>query len=157
MRPAPRAASLFLFVALALRAPAADPPVSVPGGVRAAVEVTAMDLDVVATKDGRPVFGQIFMWAGYTGVHFNVIADVVPAKGHRLVYQTYPGGIHSGTDYYMNAAGILIGETTVAQTPWNIDGTPMSNRIRKAAQYASSIDDGGLEFLEPGAEGSHKP
>jgi len=94
-----------------------------------------------ATKDGRPVFGQIFMWAGYTGVHFNVIADIVPSKGHRLVYQTYPGGIHSGTDYYMNAAGILIGETTVAQTPWNVDGTPMSNRIRKAAQYASSIDD----------------
>jgi hypothetical protein len=94
-----------------------------------------------ATKDGRPVFGQIFMWAGYTGVHFNVIADVVPAKGHRLVYQTFPGGIHSGTDYYMNSAGILIGETTVAQTPWNVDGTPMSNRIRKAAQYASSIDD----------------
>ena len=94
-----------------------------------------------ATKDGRPVFGQIFMWAGYTGVHFNVIADVVPSKGHRLVYQTFPGGIHSGTDYYMNASGILIGETTVAQTPWNVDGTPMSNRIRKAAQYASSIDD----------------
>lgn len=94
-----------------------------------------------ATKDGRPVFGQIFMWAGYTGVHFNVIADVVPSKGHRLVYQTFPGGIHSGTDYYMNAAGILIGETTVAQTPWNVDGTPMSNRVRKAAQYASSIDD----------------
>ena len=94
-----------------------------------------------ATKDGRPVFGQIFMWAGYTGVHFNVVADVVPSKGHRLVYQTFPGGIHSGTDYYMNSAGILIGETTVAQTPWNIDGTPMSNRIRKAAQYASSIDD----------------
>ncbi len=94
-----------------------------------------------ATKDGRPVFGQIFMWAGYTGVHFNVVADVVPSKGNRLVYQTYPGGIHSGTDFYMNSAGILIGETTVAQTPWNIDGTPMSNRIRKAAQYASSIDD----------------
>ncbi|MCL4807247.1 MAG: hypothetical protein KJ062_05550 [Thermoanaerobaculia bacterium] len=94
-----------------------------------------------ATKDGRPVFGQIFMWAGYTGVHFNVIVDVVPSKGHRLVYQGFPGGIHSGTDYYMNSAGILIGETTVAQTPWNIDGTPMSNRIRKAAQYASSIDD----------------
>ncbi len=94
-----------------------------------------------ATRDGRPVFGQIFMWAGYTGVHFNVIVDVVPSKGNRLVYQTYPGGIHSGTDFYMNSAGILIGETTVAQTPWNLDGTPMSNRIRKAAQYASSIDD----------------
>lgn len=94
-----------------------------------------------ATKDGRPVFGQIFMWAGYTGVHFNVITDIVPEKGNRLVYQGFPGGIHSGTDFYMNSAGILIGETTVAQTPWNIDGTPMSNRIRKAAQYAVSIDD----------------
>ena len=94
-----------------------------------------------ATKDGRPVFGQIFMWAGYTGVHFNVVTDVVPAKGNRLVYQGFPGGIHSGTDFYMNSAGILIGETTVAQTPWNPDGIPMSNRIRKAAQYANSIDD----------------
>ena len=51
----PRAATVLLSVALALPATAADPPVSMPGGVRAAVEVTAMDLDVVATKDGRPV------------------------------------------------------------------------------------------------------
>ncbi len=94
-----------------------------------------------ATRDGRVVFGQIFMWSGYTGVHFNVIADVVPAKGHRLVFQTFPGGIHSGTDFYVNGAGIVIGETTVAQTPWDLEGTPQSNRIRKAAQYASSIDD----------------
>ncbi len=94
-----------------------------------------------ATADGRVVFGQIFMWAGYTGVHFNVLLDVVPTSGHRLVYQTFPGGIHSGTDFYMNAAGLVIGETTVAQTPFDPDGTPQSNRIRKAAQYASSIDD----------------
>jgi VWFA-related protein len=31
----------------------AEEPVRVPGGVRAAVEVTALDLDVVATKDGK--------------------------------------------------------------------------------------------------------
>ena len=31
------------------------PPAPLTTGVRAAVEVTAMDLDVVATKDGRPV------------------------------------------------------------------------------------------------------
>ena len=94
-----------------------------------------------ATKSGRVVFGQLFMWSGYTGVHFNVICDVVPSKGHRLVYQTFPGGIHSGTDFYMNGAGIVIGETTVAQTPFERSGTPQSNRIRRAAQYASSIDD----------------
>ncbi len=94
-----------------------------------------------ATKSGRVVFGQLFMWSGYPGVHFNVICDVVPSKGNRLVYQTFPGGIHSGTDFYINGAGIVIGETTVAQTPFERSGTPQSNRIRRAAQYSASIDD----------------
>lgn len=94
-----------------------------------------------ATPDGGIVFGQIFMWNGYTGVHWNVICDVQPDRGHRLVYETFPGGIHSGADFYVNSAGIMIGETTTSQTPFDIDGTPQSNRIRKAAQYASSIDD----------------
>jgi hypothetical protein len=94
-----------------------------------------------ATRDGQVVFGQIFMWYGYTGVHWNVICDVVPTDGHRLVYHTFPGGIHSGSDFYINSAGIVIGETTVAQTPYDPSGTPQSNRIRKAAQYADSIDD----------------
>ncbi len=94
-----------------------------------------------ATPDGGIVFGQIFMWGGYTGVHWNVICDIVPDKGHRLVYETYPGGIHSGADFYINSAGIMMGETTVSQTPFDMDGTPQSNRIRRAAQYASSIDE----------------
>ncbi len=94
-----------------------------------------------ATKDKGIVFGQLFMWGGYTGYHWNVICDVIPSEGNRLVYQTFPGGIHSGADFYMNSAGIMIGETTVQQTPFNPDGMPQSNRIRKAAQYAKSVDD----------------
>jgi hypothetical protein len=94
-----------------------------------------------ATADGKIVFGQLFMWGGYTGVHWNVIVDVVPAEGNRLVYQTFPGGIHSGADFYINSAGIMLGETTVQQTPYDPEGTPQSNRIRKAAQYANSVDD----------------
>jgi len=94
-----------------------------------------------ATADGDVVFGQIFMWNGYTGVHWNVITDVVPTDGHRLVYQSFPGGIHSGADFYINSAGMVIGETTVSQTPYVPGSTPQSNRIRKAAQYADSIDD----------------
>ncbi len=94
-----------------------------------------------ATKDGKIVFGQLFMWGAYTGYHWNVICDVVPSEGNRLVYETFPGGIHSGADFYMNSAGIMMGETTVQQTPFNPDGIPQSNRIRKAAQYANSIDD----------------
>jgi len=94
-----------------------------------------------ATRDGQAVFGQIFMWGGFTGIHWNVITDVVPSDGYRLVYHTFPGGIHSGSDFYLNEAGIAFGETTVMQTPYEADSTPQSNRARKAAQYAASIDD----------------
>ncbi len=94
-----------------------------------------------ATPDGRAIMGQIFMWGGYTGVHWDVMLDVQPTKGHRFVMQTFPGGIHSGSDWYVNASGLVIGETTVGQSPFDMNGTPQSNRIRKAAQYASSIDD----------------
>jgi hypothetical protein len=94
-----------------------------------------------ATRDGGIVFGQIFMWGGFTGVHWNVITDVVPSEGYRLVYHTFPGGIHSGADFYLNEAGIAFGETTVMQTPYEADSTPQSNRARKAAQYAATIED----------------
>jgi hypothetical protein len=94
-----------------------------------------------ATRDGQVVFGQIFMWNGFTGVHWNVITDIQPAQGYRLVYQTFPGGIHSGADFYLNEAGIVFGETTVMQTPYEPNSTPQSNRARKAAQYAATIDD----------------
>lgn len=94
-----------------------------------------------ASKDGRIVFAQLFMWNGYMGPEWNVIVDVIPEKGNRLVYQTFAGGIHSGADFYINSKGIMIGETTVSQTPFNPDGTPQSNRIRLAAQYANNIDD----------------
>jgi hypothetical protein len=94
-----------------------------------------------ATINGDLVFFQMFMWNGYTGVNFNVICDMIPEQGQRLVYQTFPGGIHSGTDFYLNEAGIMIGETTVQQTPFDMTGIPQSDRIRKAAQYGASIDD----------------
>ncbi len=94
-----------------------------------------------ATADGRPVFGQLFMWNGYLGVHWDVLLDVQPARGHRFVMQTFPGGIHSGADFYISDAGLVVGETTVGQTPFHDGGTPQSNRIRKAIQYASSVDD----------------
>jgi hypothetical protein len=94
-----------------------------------------------ATKSGRFLLTQMFMWNGYTGTEFNVMLDVQPEKGHRFVMQAFAGGIHSGTDWYLNASGLAMGETTVGQTPFNPDGTPQSNRIRRAAQYASGIDE----------------
>jgi hypothetical protein len=94
-----------------------------------------------ATRDGKIVFAQLFMWGGYTGVHWDVICDVQPSHGHRLVFETFPGGIHSAADFYINDAGIMIGETTVMQTPFEMNGEPQSSRIRRAAQYGTSIDE----------------
>jgi len=47
------------------------------------------------------------------GERWNVIADIVPAKGHRIQMDTFPGFIHSGDDFVQNSAGILYTETTI--------------------------------------------
>ena len=73
--------------------------------------------------------------------HFNIWLDVKPSRGHRVLMQTYPGGIQSGMDYYMNDAGLLVAETTIAQTRFNPDGQALASRIRNLLQYADSIDD----------------
>ncbi len=69
-----------------------------------------------ATRDGKIVFGHITMSGLYPSGFYNVWLDVKPARGHRVLMQTYPGGIQSGLDYYLNDAGLLVCETTLAQT-----------------------------------------
>jgi hypothetical protein len=93
-----------------------------------------------ATADGSIVFGHITMWNLAMTPHFNVWLDVKPVQGHRVLMQTYPGGIMSGMDYYLNDAGLLVAETTVQQTKFDMQGTPLASRIRKTLQYAHSID-----------------
>jgi hypothetical protein len=68
------------------------------------------------------------------------ILDIQPAEGRRVVMQTFPGGIHSGLDYYINSGGLIVAETTVSQTKFDPAGKPLAARIRRAVQYADSID-----------------
>jgi hypothetical protein len=93
-----------------------------------------------ATADGKIVFGHITMFGLYPSLFYNVWLDVKPEKGHRVLMQSYPGGIQSGLDYYMNDAGLLVCETTIAQTKFNIKGLTVASRIRQALQYGDSID-----------------
>jgi hypothetical protein len=93
-----------------------------------------------ATADGKIVFGHITMYHLYPSSFYNIWLDVKPAKGHRVLMQTYPAGIQSGLDYYMNDVGILVSETTLAQTRFDITGMAVASRIRQALQYADSID-----------------
>ena len=53
-----------------------------------------------------------------------------------------PGLIHSGDDFGINAAGMMITETTISSfTGFDPNGIPEFVRARKAMQYAESIDD----------------
>jgi len=93
-----------------------------------------------ATADGKVVIGHITMWNLFHAYHYNVWLDIKPARGHRVLMQTYPGGIMSGLDYYMNDRGIVVCETTLAQTKFDAAGIPLADRIRRALQYGDSID-----------------
>jgi Phospholipase B len=93
-----------------------------------------------ATKDGKIVFGHITMFDLYPGNYFNVWLDVQPSQGRHFVMQTFPGGIHSGMDYSMNDAGMLMSETTLTQAKFEAQGIPLGSRVRTATQYASSIE-----------------
>jgi len=94
-----------------------------------------------ATRDGKIVFGHITMWELYPANFYNVWLDLKPDQGHHFVMQTCPGGMHSGMDYSISDAGIMMSETTLEQTRFNLRGIPLSARIRRAVQYANSIEE----------------
>ncbi|HEX4147486.1 MAG TPA: C45 family peptidase, partial [Pirellulales bacterium] len=93
-----------------------------------------------ATADGHIVLGHITMTGLNEARHYNIWLDLVPEVGHRVLMQSYPGGIMSGLDYYINDAGLLLAETTIHQTRFDPQGTPIASRVRRAAQYADTID-----------------
>jgi hypothetical protein len=103
-----------------------------------------------ATRDGKAIIGHITMFALYSCNFFNVWVDLKPAKGHRVLYQTSPGGIQSGLDYYLNDAGLVLCETTIRQTRFNAAGASLGSQSRRAMQYADSIDAAVAIFLGSG-------
>jgi hypothetical protein len=94
------------------------------------------------TKDGRVVIAHN-NWTSYqTGERWNIIFDVVPAQGNHFLMDGMPGLIHSGDDFGVNSAGIMITETTISRfNGFDPDAVPEFMRARKAMQYSASIDD----------------
>ncbi len=82
-------------------------------------------------------------WSEYKeGSRWNIIFDIAPAQGHRILMDGMPGLIHSGDDFGVNSAGIAITETTIGYfSGFDPKGIPEFVRARKAMQYSSSIDD----------------
>ncbi len=94
------------------------------------------------TKDGRPVIGHN-NWTSYSsGERWNIVFDIVPQRGQRILMDGMAGLIHSGDDFGVNAAGIVITETTItAFNGFDASAIPEFARARKAMQYSASIDD----------------
>ncbi len=94
-----------------------------------------------ATADGKIVLGHNSM-VGYQDPFCNIILDILPERGHRILMQAFTGCIHSGTDFFVTDAGLVGSETTIGDfLPFDENGVPEFARMRHATQYASSIDE----------------
>ncbi len=106
------------------------------------------------TADGKIVLGHNTM-GDYEEPFCNVILDIVPAKGHRILMQSFPGFIHSGTDFFMTDAGLVGSETTIGSfSGFNPNGVPEFCRMRHATQYANSIGEW-CKMMERGNNGGY--
>ncbi len=103
-----------------------------------------------ATTDGGLVFtnsmwssdkAYMWWWSYYITFRWNLILDINPSQGNRVIMASAPGYIWSDHDYYQNDAGIVLLETTNQQGLWDNKGLPLAIRARYAMQYGNSIDD----------------
>jgi hypothetical protein len=92
------------------------------------------------TRDGNVVLGHNTMM-DYHDALPNIIQDIVPTHGHRILWQTQPGWIHSGQDFFITDAGLVGSETTIGDFEgFDTNGVPEFVRMRRATQDASNID-----------------
>jgi Phospholipase B len=112
------------------------PKLAAPGNCSAFIATGSM------TRDHKIVIAHN-NWTSYlAGERWVVIFDIVPEHGSRILMDGFPGVITSDDDFGINAAGIMITETTITQFEgWDPNGKPEFMRSRKALQYANSIAD----------------
>lgn len=93
------------------------------------------------TADGKPVIAHNMWWDYCIGERFKVMLDLRPTKGQRVVMDALPGFVHSGTDFAINGAGLMVTETTIAGfAGYDPNGIPEFARMRHATQQATSLD-----------------
>lgn len=106
------------------------------------------------TIDGNIVLGHNTM-SSFFYPSCNVIIDILPDKGHRILMQSVAGLIHSETDFFITDAGLVGSETTIGGFfPFDETGIPEFARMRHATQYASSIEEW-CELMKKGNNGGY--
>lgn len=92
--------------------------------------------------DGGKIVVAHNTWSAFEDERFcNLIHDIVPEKGNRILMQSIPGHIDSNSDYLVTSGGLMITETSIGGfTQYKTNETPAFARARKAAQYAGDLD-----------------
>jgi hypothetical protein len=93
------------------------------------------------TKDGKIVCGHNSFDNFMDGQYLNVMMDINPTKGNRILMQCAPGNISSGTDFYVTSSGMMCLETTIGGFDKFKLKDPICCRIRKAMQYGNTLDE----------------
>jgi hypothetical protein len=106
------------------------------------------------TTDGKIVAAHNSFCDYIDGQYCDVILDIQPIDGFRIIMQTCPCFIWSGTDFFVTTAGIIGTETTIGGFQPYEKKIPVAYRIRTAMQYASSIDEY-LAILTNGDSGDY--
>lgn len=93
------------------------------------------------TATGEIVVGHNSFTDYIDGQYSNIVLHITPDKGHQIIMQTSPCWIWSGTDFFITTAGIIGTETTIGGFQPYEERIPIGYRIRKAMQYANTLDD----------------
>lgn len=95
-----------------------------------------------ATVDGEIVMGHTTHTNFIEGQLFNIIIFMIPENGHPFVMQTCAGLVASVSDWFLCSTGIIGCETTISSINYKPKfGYPFFCRIRKAMQYAETLDE----------------
>jgi len=93
------------------------------------------------TEDGKIVCAHNSFTDFIDGQLSYVVLDIKPDKGHRMIMQTSPCWIWSGTDFFITSKGIIGTETTIGGFIPYEKKYPIGYRIRKAMQYGNNMDE----------------
>jgi hypothetical protein len=121
------------------QASSAGPKVGSEGGSKD--RCSAFIANGAYTEDGKIVIAHNSFVQYMDGQFYNVILDIYPEKGNRIIMQTAPCCIWSGTDVFITSKGIMGTETTIGGFNSYENNYTIACRIRKAMQYGNTIDD----------------
>jgi hypothetical protein len=93
-----------------------------------------------ATADGGVVIGHTTWQSFANGDAYNLILDLRPTQGHRLLMQSVPGYVHSSTDFCLTGGGLAVAETSINVNGFDPAALPEFFRSRRACQYAAGIE-----------------